>query len=64
MPVKVIVDWEVRPGSIWACLAEKLGREPTRQEAADEVRRILREASETALVERATQGRLPHQRRR
>jgi len=30
-----------KPGSIWAVLAARLGREPTPREAADEVRRIL-----------------------
>lgn len=30
--------------TIWARLAERLGREPTNAEAAAEVRRILREA--------------------
>lgn len=64
MPFIVTTTWHAAPGSIWAKLAEKLGREPTRQEAADEVRRILREASDAALVERAEQGRLPHQRRK
>lgn len=34
------------PDTIWNKLAAKLGREPTHQEACDEVRRILREASE------------------
>lgn len=32
------------PHTIWGKLAARLGREPTNQEAADEVRRILREA--------------------
>lgn len=32
------------PHTIWAKLAERLGREPTNQEAADECRRIIREA--------------------
>lgn len=32
------------PNTIWAKLAERLGREPTSAEAAEEVRRILREA--------------------
>lgn len=31
------------PHTIWGRLAEKLGREPTNSEAANEVRRILRE---------------------
>lgn len=32
------------PHTIWGRLAARLGREPTSQEAADECRRILREA--------------------
>lgn len=32
------------PNTIWNRLAVKLGREPTRAEAAEEVKRILREA--------------------
>jgi len=32
------------PHTIWAKLAARLGREPTNAEAAEEVRRILREA--------------------
>ena len=35
-----------RKPTIWEALAEKLGREPTNKEASDEVKRILREASE------------------
>lgn len=35
-----------RKPTIWEVLAEKLGREPTHSEACDEVKRILREASE------------------
>jgi hypothetical protein len=31
------------PNTIWNRLAAKLGREPTNQEATEEVRRILRE---------------------
>lgn len=34
------------PHTIWAKLAVRLGREPTNAEAAEEVRRILREAKE------------------
>lgn len=33
------------PHTIWAKLAARLGREPTNAEAADEVKRILREAN-------------------
>ena len=32
------------PDTIWNALARKLGREPTNEEAAAEVRRILSEA--------------------
>lgn len=32
------------PNTIWNRLAARLGREPSREEAAEEVRRILREA--------------------
>jgi hypothetical protein len=53
-----------RAPTIWEALAVKLGREPTNAEAAEEVKRILREASEEQLVARAMAGRLPHQRRR
>jgi len=35
-----------RKPTIWEALAEKLGREPTHKEANDEVKHILREASE------------------
>ena len=45
--------------TIWERLGAKLGREPTNAEAADEVRRILDDAT----VERAPQGKLPHQRK-
>lgn len=36
------------PHTIWAKLAEKLGREPTHEEARNEVNRILREAAQEA----------------
>ena len=49
-----------KPPTIWQALTEKLGREPTNQEARDEVRRTQDEA----LVDRAEKGALPHQRRR
>lgn len=45
--------------TIWQALAVKLGREPTHAEACAEVRRILEEA----LIERAEQGKLAHQRK-
>lgn len=45
MPVNVTITvHNAGPNTIWAKLAARLGREPTNQEAADEVRRILREA--------------------
>lgn len=34
------------PHTIWGKLAARLGRLPTNKEAADEVRRILQEASD------------------
>ncbi len=42
----VTITWH-NAGShtIWAKLAAKLGREPTHQEAKDEVRRILRDTA-------------------
>lgn len=49
MPVAVIISWHNdNPDTIWNRLAAKLGRAPTQREAADEVRRILREASARA----------------
>lgn len=45
MPVNVTITvHNPNPNTIWNKLAARLGREPTNQEAADEVRRILREA--------------------
>lgn len=59
--IKVITTWHnAGPHTIWGKLATRLGREPTRQEAADEVRRILEDAHCAA----ATAGRLPHQKKR
>lgn len=48
------------PDTIWNRLAAKLGREPTNEEAADEVRRIMAENT----VNRAARGKFPHQKRR
>ena len=46
MPCKITITWKNdNPDTIWNKLAAKLGREPTRQEAADEVRRILSEVN-------------------
>ena len=43
--MKITVTWHnAGPHTIWGKLAEKLGREPTNDEAAAEVRRILAEA--------------------
>lgn len=45
--MKVTVTWHnAGPHTIWGQLAARLGREPTNAEAADEVRRILREAKQ------------------
>lgn len=45
--------------TIYEALREKLGREPSHNELVADVRRILEES----LIERATAGKLPHQRR-
>lgn len=40
--MQVTVTWRNdNPDTVWNRLAARLGREPTNQEAADEVRRIL-----------------------
>jgi len=46
---KISVKWHpsTNPDTIWSRLASRLGRAPTDQEAADEVRRILREPLST-----------------
>jgi hypothetical protein len=47
MPVKVTFTvHNAGPHTIWAKLAERLGREPTRREATEEVKRILSEPME------------------
>ena len=46
--------------TIYEALAHKLNRLPTNAELKDEVKRILTEA----MVERAEQGKLSHQRKR
>jgi hypothetical protein len=46
------------PDTIWNKLAARLGREPTNAEAKTECKRIL----EDAMVERASAGKLKHQR--
>lgn len=59
--IQVNVTWHnANPNTIWGKLAARLGREPTNQEATDEVKRILDEA----LIERAEAGKLQHQKRR
>jgi hypothetical protein len=50
----------MRKPTIYEALWRKLGREPTNAELIADVKRILREAH----LERASQGKLPHQRRR
>lgn len=55
------VTWHnANPNTIWGRLAARLGREPTHAEAADEVRRIRADV----MIDLASAGRLPHQRRR
>ena len=46
--------------TIYSTLKAKLGREPTHRELCDDVKRIL----DKGLIERATKGKLKHQRRR
>lgn len=47
MSFTVTTTWHnAGPHTIWAKLAERLGREPTDKEAAEEVKRILRETKE------------------
>lgn len=59
--MKVTTTWRNdNPSTVWNVLARKLGREPTNDEAAAEVRRIFAEVT----VELAEAGRLPHQRGR
>lgn len=44
--MKITITWRNdSPDTIWAKLAERLGREPTEKEAATEVKRILSEGS-------------------
>lgn len=50
----------IRKPTIYEALREKLGREPTNQELNAKVREILRDAA----IERATAGKLRHQRGR
>ncbi len=65
MPVTITIGFHnPNPDTIWNKLAARLGREPTRQEAADDVRHILREASDARMIEQAERGALPWQRKR
>jgi hypothetical protein len=50
----------MRKPTIYEALRDKLGREPTNDELKAEVNRI----KESALVELATKGKLPFQRKR
>ena len=50
----------MRTPTIYEALVAKLGRTPTDAEVKADVERILEEG----LIERATKGKLPHQRRR
>jgi hypothetical protein len=59
--VKITTTFEsANDRTIYAILKRKLGREPTHAELCADVRRILTEGT----VERATAGKLPHQRSR
>lgn len=47
MSVTITTTWHnAGPHTVWGKLAARLGREPTHAEAAEEIRRILREARE------------------
>lgn len=49
MPVKITTTWHnAGPHTIWGKLAARLGREPTDAEAAEEIKRIIREARDEA----------------
>ena len=59
--MKVTTTWtNSNPDTVWSRLAAKLGREPTNDEAAAEVRRILTDG----LVDLAGAGKLSFQRKR
>lgn len=58
--MKVNVTWQnAGPHTIYGKLAAKLGREPTNEEIKRDVQRIF----DDALIERATAGKLKHQRK-
>jgi len=45
MSIQITTTWRNdNPDTVWNKLAAWLGREPTNQEASDEVKRILQEA--------------------
>lgn len=57
----VTTTWTNRnPDTIYNRLAARLGREPTQQEVLADMRRI----TDGVLVDLATKGKLPHQRKR
>lgn len=61
MPLTIRTTWtNHNPNTIWNRLAARLGREPSNEEAAAEVRRII----QAATIETTQAGRLPHQRKR
>jgi len=51
---------KIRKPTIYEALKAKLGREPTRSELKDDVKRILTEVT----IDLAMRGKLPHQRKR
>ncbi len=58
--MKLTTTWHNdNPNTIWNRLAQKLGREPTNEEAKSEVRRIMDEA----LADSAGEGNLSWQRK-
>lgn len=51
MPINITTTvHNAGPDTIWAKLAQRLGREPTNAEASEEVRRILREGRRFAFT--------------
>jgi hypothetical protein len=58
--ITITVHPSRNPNTIYNRLAAKLGRVPTDAELCADVRRILTES----MIERASNGKLPHQRRR
>lgn len=59
--MRVTITWRnANPNTIWNKLALRLGREPTNEEAKQEVSRIL----EANMIERGSAGKLKHQKGR